>query len=156
MLDPTSVKGAQPRLDMSMTMMWTVKCDQPWGGHWPSSPRGEGTEDPGPQHSPPHWCTGLSTHKSERMKMALQNQGWVQKAGVLRNTHGNRARTGSAPREYRKRKGSNKATHTTRVTLWGLCAPGSHRPRLLRHSSRGWFPAARAAPGNVNIQWNLG
>lgn len=32
-----------------------------------SSPRAKGTVDPGPQHAPLHWCTGLRAHRSERM-----------------------------------------------------------------------------------------
>lgn len=157
MLDLTSVKGVQPRLNMSMTVMWRVTCDQRWGGHRPSpvaEVRARRTLVPSA-----HLRTGAqaSAHTNLREgKWLCRTKGGVQKAGVLRSTRGNRARTGSAPREHRKWKGSNKATHTTRATLWGLCAPGSRRPRLLRHSSRGWFPAARAAPGNVNIQWNLG
>lgn len=42
------------------------------------------------------------------------------------------------------------------ATLWGPRGPGSPCPSLPSHGSRGWFPAARTAPGNVNIQWNLG
>lgn len=55
---------------MSLTVMWTVKCDQPRGALRMlafSSPRAKGTVDPGPQHAPPHWCTGLRAHRSERM-----------------------------------------------------------------------------------------
>lgn len=79
--------------------------------------------------------------------------GGVQIAGAL-GGQVRTARTGSALNEHRKRKEQPSHPHVS-ATL-GVSAPGSHCPGLPRPSCRGWFPAARAAPGNVNIQRNLG
>ena len=147
MLDPTSVKGAQPRLDMSMTMMWTVKCDQPWGGHWPSSPRGEGTEDPGPQHSPPHWCTGLSTHKSERMKMALQNQGWGPKSGGAQEHTRQQSQDRVGPKRVQETEGEQQShPHNLGNPLGSLCS-GKSPSTSPKTQFPGMVPGSKSSPG---------
>lgn len=56
----------------------------------------------------------------------------------------------------RKQSMSSTAACRTKLVYPAFHAARSHCPGLPRHIWKGRFQAARAAPGNFNIQWNLG
>lgn len=58
--------------------------------------------------------------------------------------------------EPRKQKVSSTAAYITKSVHPEIHVVRSHCPGLPRHICKGRFQAARAAPGNFNIQWNLG
>lgn len=124
-LDRTSVKGVQPRLNMSMTVMWRVTCDQRLG-RTPafSSPRGEGTENPG-SLAPTSALVHRPQHTNLREgKWLCRTKGGVQSGGAQEHTWQQSQDASSQPPESTGNgRGANKATHTTRATLRGLCAP---------------------------------
>ena len=138
----------------SRTRAWTCHSGGVGDGGGPGQPRGprashrpgvEGAEDP-PQRPPPP-------------RRACRPQHTQLRQGPETSV---RPRVGSAERGapgrpgQGRQKGSGTATHTT-LRPSGVSVLREVAVRASPDTvSGGRFPAARAAPGNVNIQWNLG
>ena len=149
------VEGVWNRFDTSAQALLTQQSQRPPRAPWPVPRRTPGplwSRKKGHQRPSPQGCPsqpGLwAPTQSERERDGLWAQGQGRASGASVPGQG-------LPSKGRKWKGSRRAPHAMWTTL-GVCVPGSPRAGLPRASSRGGLPAARAAPGNANTQWNLG